>query len=122
MSFCFFFLSDLLLSGCESLEPSRYTGTCFQVQLPAQHKHPQSLPRLLHGQVNRFGNSAADKWLCSAHHTDMAMRMNKTLPFFRIYWHSQKRAGVHLSIRSSFEHHGAAYIIIGGFDLVITKT
>ena len=53
----------------------------------------------------------------------MAMRMNKALAFFSAFVGTVKNGQMFIfQIRSTFKHHGSAYIIIGGFYLFISKS
>src|SRR5690606_3389807 len=64
----------------------------------------------------------ADEWLSSAHHTDMPVSVNVTFAFFTILIGAiEYRKMFFLQHWCTFQHHGTAHIIIGGFDLVFSK-
>ncbi len=73
-------------------------------------------------QVDGFGDGTTDEWLCSTHHADMSVSMDITLTFLTTFIGAVKYRQVFIfQCRSSFQHHGTAYIIIGSFNLLIGK-
>src|SRR5947208_13400405 len=75
------------------------------------------------GQIDGFGNRTTDKWLCSGHHANMTMSMNKPFSFFSAFVGTIKYGKMLVfKERSSFNSHSATNKIIGCFNLFIGES
>src|SRR5690349_8832578 len=74
-------------------------------------------------QVDRFRDGTADKRLCGTHHADMTVCMDIAHTFLSTFVGTVKNGQVlFFQEGRPFKHHGTAYVIVSGLNLLIGKS